>query len=178
MCVWNYGVFDNDTALDLENDIKKNGLNFFKSSFKHALETDYLEQDEGCAALISAAYLDHYLNGTDYFEEKTCNNMVVKRAHAFQTIKASGLEGVLSSLMHITHITLHPLSPVSSNDTAQKLPTKQLETLITPAIAAINVVLDGQSELSELWQGDELLYPLWREDKLNMINRLQAHLNH
>ena len=41
------------------------------------------------------------------------------------------------------------------------------------AVLAINAVLSRDSELRELWEENEELYGLWREDKLTIQARLQ-----
>lgn len=66
MGAWNYGIFDDDTAYDFSYEIKSNAKEFFKTSFKFAIDSDYLEYDECHAVTVSAAYLDNILNGTTY----------------------------------------------------------------------------------------------------------------
>ena len=66
MGAWDYGIFDDDTAYDFTDEIKSNPKEFFKSSFEHALKTEYLEYDECHMVTVSAAYIDNYLNGTKY----------------------------------------------------------------------------------------------------------------
>jgi Domain of unknown function (DUF4259) len=173
MCVWNYGVFDNDTALDLEEDLKDNPIAFFTDAFNTALATDFLDQDEACAVLVSAAYIDHYLNHTDYYEDTIKNNVVAKKAHTFKALKPSN--AVRDSLMALVNAALKPL--LHTHAAPDEVRTaNQLHALITPAIAAIAAVIDDKSELCSIWHEDELLYPLWREDKLQLIARLQPHL--
>lgn len=41
------------------------------------------------------------------------------------------------------------------------------------AVMAIGAVLSGSSELKELWEENEKLYPSWREDKLSIQERLR-----
>jgi hypothetical protein len=171
MCVWNYGVFDNDTALDLEDDLKNNPVVFFKSSFKHALESDFLEQDQACAVLVSAAYIDHYINGTSYYEDTIKHNLVAKKAHTFKSLKPSTL--VKDSLLALVPNAIKPLFGADTH----AVPITYLHSLIAPAIAAIDRVVSDESELSAIWREDELLFPLWQDDKFKLIDRLKTHLS-
>lgn len=41
------------------------------------------------------------------------------------------------------------------------------------AVTAIGAILSDNSELRELWEGNEELYEAWKEDKLSMQKRLQ-----
>ncbi|KOS07194.1 hypothetical protein AM493_14960 [Flavobacterium akiainvivens] len=66
MGAWDYGIFDDDTAYEFEDEIKENPLAFFETSVKTAIKPGYLESTEAYAALISAAYIDNLLNGTVY----------------------------------------------------------------------------------------------------------------
>lgn len=66
MGAWDYGIFDDDTAYYFFDEITEDAEVFFQSSFENALESDYLEYDECHAVTVSAAYMDHLLNGTLY----------------------------------------------------------------------------------------------------------------
>ncbi len=66
MGAWDYGIFDDDTAYDFTDEIKADATDFFRTSFKNALQSDYLEYDDCHAVTVSAAYLDNTLNGTTY----------------------------------------------------------------------------------------------------------------
>ncbi len=66
MGAWDYGIFDDDTAYDFDDEIMEDAKTFFRHSFETALEDDYLGYDEGIATLVSAAYMDNLLNGTQY----------------------------------------------------------------------------------------------------------------
>ncbi|ADU92507.1 DUF4259 domain-containing protein [Taylorella equigenitalis] len=66
MGAWGVGIFEDDMAYEFSNQIEENAIQFFKTSFEDAIETDYLEKDEAYAVLISAAYLDNYFYGTQY----------------------------------------------------------------------------------------------------------------
>ena len=69
MGAWGIGIFDDDTAYDFFDDIEADAPGFFARSFRTATAADYLEYDDGIAALVSAAYLDNLLNGTTYKHE-------------------------------------------------------------------------------------------------------------
>jgi hypothetical protein len=66
MGAWDYGIFDDDTAYDFNDEIKTNAEEFFTTSFENAIDADYLEYDDCHAVTVSAAYLDNVLNGTRY----------------------------------------------------------------------------------------------------------------
>lgn len=66
MGAWDCGIFDDDTAYDFDGEIKNDAREFFKSSFENAMLSEYLEYEEGFAALVSAAYIDNLMNGTEY----------------------------------------------------------------------------------------------------------------
>ena len=71
MGAWGIGIFDDDTAYDFFEDIEADAPAFFARSFRTATAADYLEYDDGIAALVSAAYLDNLLNGTTYDHDHT-----------------------------------------------------------------------------------------------------------
>ncbi|MGB3802148.1 MAG: DUF4259 domain-containing protein [Lewinella sp.] len=66
MGAWDTGIFDDDTAYEFFDDIEDNAKAFFTRSFHRATADDYLEYDDGMAALVFAAYLDNLLNSTTY----------------------------------------------------------------------------------------------------------------
>jgi len=66
MGAWGYGIFEDDMACDFVEDVKENSLAFFQQAFSQVLETEYVEFEEGQAILVSAAYLDNWLHGTQY----------------------------------------------------------------------------------------------------------------
>ncbi len=66
---WDYGIFDDDTALDFVNEIKANpssARELFQEAFDKAINVDYLEYDDCHMVTVSAAYLDNFLNQTKY----------------------------------------------------------------------------------------------------------------
>ena len=71
MGAWDYGFFDNDTALDWVDELEEseNPKAFFKKAFATALKADYLDQDDAHAVTVSAVIIDHVLNGTHYGED-------------------------------------------------------------------------------------------------------------
>ncbi|MDR2224114.1 MAG: DUF4259 domain-containing protein [Flavobacteriaceae bacterium] len=66
MGAWGYDIFDDDTAYDFTYEISTDARIFFTSSFKNAINADYLEFDEAHAVTVSAAYMDNLLNHTLY----------------------------------------------------------------------------------------------------------------
>lgn len=67
MGAWGYDVFEDDIAYEFMDEIAENAASFFKKSFEKALcEEEYLEYDECYTVIVSAAYLDNWLNGTFY----------------------------------------------------------------------------------------------------------------
>ncbi|WP_116128025.1 DUF4259 domain-containing protein [Lewinella sp. IMCC34183] len=66
MGAWDYGIFDDDTAYDFLDDIAEDPQGFLTAAFERAGRADYLEYDDGVAALVAAAYLDNLLSGTSF----------------------------------------------------------------------------------------------------------------
>lgn len=66
MGAWDCGIFDDDTAYDFDGEIKNDARAFFKSSFENVMLSEYLEYEEGHAVIVSAAYIDNLVNGTEY----------------------------------------------------------------------------------------------------------------
>lgn len=80
MGAWDYGIFDDDTALDLSSEIMEiqDPQTFFKTAFETALEAEYLDYTECHAVTVSAAYIDHFLNGTPYGDEENLGHFKTK----------------------------------------------------------------------------------------------------
>jgi hypothetical protein len=68
MSAWGYGYFQNDSALDFVNDLEDavNPKEYISNALDEAIDTDYLEVDEGSAAVVAAAYIDAQLHGTRF----------------------------------------------------------------------------------------------------------------
>ena len=68
MGAWNYGVFDDDTAYDVLDDLKESSdiIKDMEKYFDDVIEADYVEYEEGYYALVSAAVLDSVVNDTQY----------------------------------------------------------------------------------------------------------------
>lgn len=71
MGAWDYGIFDDDAALDWVDELEDsdNPKALFKRAFSRALKADYLDADDAHAVTVSAAFIDHILNGTHYGED-------------------------------------------------------------------------------------------------------------
>jgi len=133
MGAWDYGIFDDDTSCDIALEIgeMEDPKTFFIRSFETALDTDYLDYDEGHAVTVSAAYIDHIINGTSY-------------------------EGNEENL----------------EDFKTKFPGLMLTDLKPLAVSALGAVIGETSELNELWAENEELYPQWKQNLEDLINRL------
>ncbi|MBX7224989.1 MAG: DUF4259 domain-containing protein [Chitinophagales bacterium] len=71
MGAWGHGYFDDDAALDFMAEIEASDYpkEIIKEALEMAIETDYLEADEGNAVIISAIYIDKQINGTKFSDE-------------------------------------------------------------------------------------------------------------
>ncbi len=71
MGAWGHGYFENDTAFDFMADIEEsnNPKQIIENALDTAIESDYLDSDEGDAVIIAAIYIDRYINGTKYSSE-------------------------------------------------------------------------------------------------------------
>lgn len=80
MGAWDYGIFDDDTALDLSCELQEtpDPETFFKVAFETAMHAEYLDYDECHAVTVSAAYIDHLLNGTPYNDEENMRSFKTK----------------------------------------------------------------------------------------------------
>jgi len=80
MGAWDYGIFDDDTALDISWALRETAdpKTFFKVAFETAIHADYLDYDECHAVTVSAAYIDHLLNGTPYSDEENMSHFKTK----------------------------------------------------------------------------------------------------
>lgn len=68
MGAWNYGVFDDDIAYDALDDLRESLeiITDMEKYFDAVIGAEYVEYDEGCYALISAAVIDSVFNETQY----------------------------------------------------------------------------------------------------------------
>lgn len=68
MGAWNYGVFDDDIAYDALDDLRESLeiITDMEKYFDTVIGAEYVEYDEGCYALISAAVIDSVFNETQY----------------------------------------------------------------------------------------------------------------
>ena len=68
MGAWNYGVFDDDIAYDALDDLRES-LEIITDMEKYldaVIGAEYVEYDEGCYALVSAAVIDSVFNEKQY----------------------------------------------------------------------------------------------------------------
>jgi hypothetical protein len=68
MGTWGHGFFEDDSALDFMADLEEsdNPKDVIKEVFESAINSDYLESDEGTAIIVAAAYVDRQTNGTRF----------------------------------------------------------------------------------------------------------------
>jgi len=71
MGAWGYGLFDDDTAMDAVDAMQyeENPYEFFADAFEDAIIAEHLDYDSCHAVIVSAAYMDAMLNGTQYVIE-------------------------------------------------------------------------------------------------------------
>jgi len=72
MGAWGHGYFDDDSALDFMAEVEDSTdpKQTLKNALGTALESDYLESDEGTAVIITSAYIDSQLNGTKFTSDR------------------------------------------------------------------------------------------------------------
>jgi hypothetical protein len=68
MGAWGFGYFEDDTALDFMNYLEEsdNHVQVIIDAFESAIASDELDYEEGCAAIVAAAYVDRQINGTKF----------------------------------------------------------------------------------------------------------------
>ena len=67
MGAWGHGHFEDDAALDFMIEIEAgDSKKTIADALTYALEVDYLDYDEGNAAIVSSAYIDRQVNGTKF----------------------------------------------------------------------------------------------------------------
>ena len=68
MGAWGYGHFQNDAALDFMDEIEtaEDPKAVINDALVNATESEYLESDDGNAAIVAAAYIDRQVNGTKF----------------------------------------------------------------------------------------------------------------
>ena len=66
MGAWGHGIFDDDTAYDVVDDLCRDPLAYLASTFAAADTSERLDHDRCHAVTVSAAYLDNLLHGTTF----------------------------------------------------------------------------------------------------------------
>ena len=145
MGAWDFGVFDDDTAYDVMDELKDNPdiEAYLENAFDTAIAADYLDYDEGIAVSVCGAVLDSILNGTGY---------------RFDGFNGSGDEE--GDVQYMKWTNEH------KGVNAARLKEK--------AVAALRRFIHPDSELYELWSDNEELFPKWKESIEQMICRLSA----
>lgn len=138
MGAWNYGVFDDDAALDALCDLKESRSVAADAEryFNEAIGAEYIEYEAGTNALVAAAVADAVLNGTQYGDAEDGDDDW-------------------------------------DDKWIRSLPVEKFFSLREKAAMAVECVLSDSSELKELWEENEELYALWREDKRKIAERLR-----
>ena len=72
MGTWGHGYFQDDSALDFMVDLEEsdNPKELIVASFEAAIDAEYMQSDEGTAAIVSAVYVDRQANGTIFSSEE------------------------------------------------------------------------------------------------------------
>lgn len=145
MGAWDFGVFDDDSALDLVSELfdENNLVDFFRKTIVTSLESDYLDYDDGIAVAVCGAILDAIKNHTTY-------------SHYFDV--DSEKEG-----------------DVQFREWIESIPTYEQELLLKQSDdikKALTLFVSNQSELYDLWSENEELFPKWKQQYLDMIKRL------
>ena len=136
MGAWDYGVFDDDDALDALCELKKSrrwAAVDAERCFGEAIRAEYIGYETGTNALVAAAVADAVLNGTQYGDAEDWDDKWIR-----------------------------------------SLSAKKFFALRERAAMAVECVLSDGSELRELWEENEEMYALWREDKLRLVERLRG----
>lgn len=94
---------------------------------------------------------------TDYLEYDAC--------HAV-TVSAAYIDSILNG-------TKYRSDDEAMADFVDKHQDLKVDDLMADAVKALQKVLDKDSELNELWSENEELYPKWKENIEQLIERLQ-----
>lgn len=145
MGAWNYGVFDDDSAYDVMDELEDcdDVAGYLEKAFDDATQVEYLDFDEGIAASVCGAVLDSILFGAAY------------RFDGFNS-DDSETEGDKQYLNWIASVK-----------------NTKCECLKSKAVQALNVLVSDKSELYELWFENEELFPKWKGVYKEMIARFQ-----
>ncbi len=68
MGAWGHGHFENDSALDFVGEIEdsENPKQLFIDTLDNVIDSDYLDSDDACYAVVVSAYIDSQVSGTRY----------------------------------------------------------------------------------------------------------------
>lgn len=144
MGCWNYQIFCDDTACDALDDLI--------SSDSPVLD---IEQ-----------FLDAVIEVENYLEYDECHYGLVAAA-----IVDTAMNGIDWSLL--TDITYEEDDPYPLLLDQLKTERKALEPLRDKAMHVLELATQTDSELRELWEENEALYPLW----LGNINKIKERLS-
>lgn len=100
-------------------------------------------------------YSDHVLNA-DYIDYD---------AGHYVLVSATIMDRVLNGITY-------RCDDESYSEWIATLTDRNFSSVIEKVILALDAVLSDRSELKELWEENEGLYDLWREDKIAIKNRL------
>lgn len=99
----------------------------------------------------------------DYLEYTEGNAVIVAAAYVDSQINGTKFSATDSE------------EPLDVDTFAERHPDQNFIALKNKAIKAVQQVLAKNSELNELWEENEELYPLWRQGLEELIERLKKH---
>lgn len=147
MGAWNYQILCDDVACDAADEIMDSEdlydiLQNFLSDTMDA-EGDYVDYDAALYGLTAAAFVDAIINGPLW------DILVETDYEDFEIPK--DYEKFIQS---------------------QEEKKEKLKTLCPDAVKVIEIVLSDESEIRELWEENEELYPKWKNNILKLKERL------
>ena len=146
MGAWGYGIFDDDSAYDVMEELQQcdDVAAYLEKTFVNGVSAEYLEFDEGIAVSVCGAVFDSILHGTSY------------RFDGFNSTAGSEIDGTEQYLNWIAEIK-----------------TSDCTHLKTEAVKAMESLISEQSELCELW-ADAGEFQDWKNTYLEIIQRMNA----
>ncbi|MBK6628870.1 MAG: DUF4259 domain-containing protein [Flavobacteriales bacterium] len=134
MGAWDVGVFDDDAARDVFDSLLVGNAYEQIAEWMRVMEPEEHYEYASChCMLVSGAFIDAVLNGTDHSKDL-----------------GDAYGRVIDQLVGKDLDALHPV-----------------------LLRRLDHVLNGASELKELWSENEELYPVWRANVQGLIDRLK-----
>ena len=108
MGAWNYGVFDDDIAYDALDDLRESLeiITDMEKYFDAVIGAEYVEYDEGCYALVSAAVIDGVFNEKQYRcdDEDYFEWVKTLKSFDFTPLKQNAIEAIEAVLSDSSEI--------------------------------------------------------------------------